>query len=84
MLTDGNLMGTFKYCLKDVTFSTKSWVIDIYFISEKYNSLKKQHSSISDKQKMLFFLFDFKHFFFEEISWEAHFWVGILVINKLK
>jgi len=31
------------------------------------------HFNISDKQKMLFFWFDFKHFFFEEISWEANF-----------
>ena len=42
------------------------------------------HFNISDKQKMLFFWFDFKHFFFEEISWEANFWVNILVVNKLK
>ena len=28
---------------------------------------------ISDKQKMLLFWFDFKHFFFEEISWKANF-----------
>ena len=46
--------------------------------------MPSRHFNISNKQKMLFFWFDFKHFFFEEISWEANFWVNILVVNKLK
>ena len=42
-------------------------------VTEMPSRLPGWHFSISDKQKMLFLWFDFKHFFFEEISWEANF-----------